>query len=267
MLSRMKFEIEPLVTEMLDALPKMYWTSTTTTFLDPAIGGGQFVFAIERRLREHGHDDENIHNRVFGYEVSKLNIRFAVNKYKLVGQYNKVHYDTFFKMDNGMKFDVVVGNPPFQSTSDGGERKSMSTNLWSKFTQKAFEIVNDNGIVALITPAAWASDTVDINQGKIKLFRDIFRVNNPLSINLHTVKQHFSNVGSTFSSFVIQKSPNSGTTNLVTINGNVIVADISEFTSLPKVITEESISINQKFSKLMSNNTTCAGQMQSKSCK
>ena len=45
MLSRMKFEIEPLVAEMLDQLPKNVWTSNSTTFFDPAIGGGQFVRA------------------------------------------------------------------------------------------------------------------------------------------------------------------------------------------------------------------------------
>ena len=46
MLSRMKFEIEPLVAEMLDHLPHSVWISDSTTFFDPAIGGGQFVRAI-----------------------------------------------------------------------------------------------------------------------------------------------------------------------------------------------------------------------------
>ena len=57
MLSRMKFEIEALVEEMLDQLPETVWTSNSTTFFDPAIGGGQFVRAIEQRLRERGHSD------------------------------------------------------------------------------------------------------------------------------------------------------------------------------------------------------------------
>ena len=43
MLSRIKFEIEPLVKEMLDQLPASVWANDTTTFFDPAIGGGQFV--------------------------------------------------------------------------------------------------------------------------------------------------------------------------------------------------------------------------------
>ena len=113
MLSRMKFEIEQLVDEMLDQLPASVWTSESTTFFDPAIGGGQFVRAIEQRLRAQGHSDENIRGRVFGFEESDLHLRFAVNKHKLVGQYVKKPYNKFFELDDTMKFDVVVGNPPY----------------------------------------------------------------------------------------------------------------------------------------------------------
>ena len=87
MLSRMKFEIDDLVTEILDQLPQSIWTSDSTTFIDPALGGGQFVRAIEQRLRSYGHNDDNIKRRVFGCESSKLNVKYAVNKYKLIGNY------------------------------------------------------------------------------------------------------------------------------------------------------------------------------------
>ena len=60
MLSRLKFPIEPLVKNMLDQLPMDVWTSSTTTFLDPAMGGGQFLVEIQRRLRAAGHSDDNM---------------------------------------------------------------------------------------------------------------------------------------------------------------------------------------------------------------
>ncbi len=146
----MKFEIEPLVAEMLDRLPNSVWTSNYTTFFDPAIGGGQFVRAIEQRLREHGHSDANICSRVFGFEESNLHIRFAVNKYNLVGQYVRKPYEKFFELDNTMKFDVVVGNPPYQDgTKEGGQNK-----IYNMFCKKSLDLVKDNGLVACVTPTS-----------------------------------------------------------------------------------------------------------------
>lgn len=263
MLGRLKFDLNVLVDEILNQLPESIWTSTTTTFLDPAIGGGQFVISIERRLRNAGHSDENIANRVFGYEDNQMRINFAVNKHKLKGTYT---VRKFIEDNDDMKFDVIVGNPPFQSTDDSGNRKSMSTNLWSKFIKKSFDMINDGGVVAMITPASWASNTIDINEGKVRIFKDIFNVNNPLAINLSTVKQYFPTVGSTFSYFVVEKAPNAGQTKVITQDGD-FVTNLTGFVSLPKVITKESLSINNKFAKQMTNNSTCAGQMQSSACK
>lgn len=150
MLSRMKFEIDALVNEMLDQLPVSVWTSDSTTFFDPAIGGGQFVREIESRLRSYGHSDVNIRGRVFGFEESDLYIRYAVNKYNLVGQYVRKPYNKFFELDNTMKFDVVIGNPPYQDgTKDGGQNK-----IYNQFSKKALDLLKSNGTLAFITPTS-----------------------------------------------------------------------------------------------------------------
>lgn len=145
MLGRLKFDITSLVDEILDQLPNEVWSRSTTTFLDPAIGGGQFVRAIEQRLREAGHSDTNIASRVYGYESNRMRINFAVNKYKLVGIYNNID---FLEEDKGMKFDVIIGNPPYQSTEDGSKRKKM----WVEFASRS---IDNADIVAMITPTAW----------------------------------------------------------------------------------------------------------------
>ena len=75
MLIRLRADLDELVEEMLDLLPQKYFKSKTATFLDPAMGSGQFVSAIEKRLRDNGHDDENIAKRVYGFEKSWRDIR------------------------------------------------------------------------------------------------------------------------------------------------------------------------------------------------
>lgn len=246
MLSRMKFEIEPLVNEMLDQLPESVWTNDSTTFFDPAIGGGQFVKEIELRLRRAGHSNRNIHRRVFGFEESELHLRFAVNKHKLVGQYAKKPYDKFFELDDAMKFDVVIGNPPYEATDDDG-RKDQANNLWSKFTQKGMELVKDGGYLALITPTSWLSPAADIGKGKhgIRFFNAYFQKYKTITLNVNECARHFS-VGSTFSYFVVEKTESKKyTTKVITADSRYKI-DLRGVHFLPKTMNPLAISINKK---------------------
>jgi len=151
MLSRIKFNIDPLVCEILDQLPKEVWISKTTTFLDPAIGGGQFIRAIETRLRNYGHSDENISGRVYGCEDSNLNVQYVKNKYKVLATLG-VGY--FLERDfSNMKFDVIVGNPPFS------EKSKASDKLWAKFIASSMNLIKQDGLLSFITPSGWTSST------------------------------------------------------------------------------------------------------------
>jgi hypothetical protein len=156
---------------MLDQLPDSVWSSNTSTFLDPAIGGGQFVCAIEQRLRSLGYSDANIHSRVFGFEESNLHIRFAVNKYNLVGQYIQKPYEKFLELDNTMKFDVVVGNPPFNNakknkdTADGNGGTGGNSRLYKHFRAKSLDCLKPNGTLAFVSLKNIVKDlVVDGNQ-------------------------------------------------------------------------------------------------------
>jgi hypothetical protein len=128
MLSRIKFEIAPLVNEMLDQLPAEVWTSKSTTFMDPAMAGGQFVREVERRLLEAGHSKKNVAGRVFGCEEFEHQVQYAVNKYKLLGNYE---VKNFLKESITMKFDVVLMNPPYTNGQ---------VMLYTKFFEKALDI-------------------------------------------------------------------------------------------------------------------------------
>jgi len=51
------------------------------------------------------------------------------------------------------KFDIVVGNPPYQkSTKEGGNGKR---DLWDKFVPLCFKLCNETGFVCLIHPSKW----------------------------------------------------------------------------------------------------------------
>jgi site-specific DNA-methyltransferase (adenine-specific) len=178
MLERIK-NIKGLVNEVLDNLPEAVWTSPSTTFFDPAIGGGQFVAEIERRLRAHGHSDENIRTRVYGFEYTNALVDIAVNMNKLVGQYARKSYEKFFELDNTMKFDVVVGNPPYQDKK-GNENSTNSADLYAKFVIKNIEL--SKNFIALVIPSAWTGPK-NSNLKKV-----VFEDNQPIILNTHKDK-------------------------------------------------------------------------------
>lgn len=233
MLSRMKFEIEPLVAEILDQLPGTLWTSDITTFFDPAIGGGQFVRAIEQRLRTHGHSDANIRSRVFGFEESDLHIRFAVNKYKLIGQYQRKPYDKFLELDDSMKFDVVVGNPPYQDATG-------QNTLYPKFYAKVVNLLKPNGTVTMITPPAIIPGLWGLKDP------DGIKMPEPITIKKivfgNRVKKHFTGVASEFCYFILNNTASTNkAVNVCTDAGSIIAAS----PLFPKSIDSQSILIAQ----------------------
>lgn len=218
MLSRIKFEIEGLASEILDQLPQSVWTSKTTTFLDPAIGGGQFIREIERRLRAAGHSDLNICERVMGCESSRLNVNYALNKYKVV---SRLMVCDFLTEDFGnMKFDVVIGNPPFQKSNNEAKRWT----LWEQFVKKSFEL---GDFVAMITPQSITSP------GPFNLIKDKATVINT------NISNHFG-VGSTFCYFIAPNKLNQGNAKLIAENSE-FECKISEIPFLPFILNEKTI--------------------------
>ena len=198
MLGRLKFDIAPLVNKMLDHLPREVWSSSTSKFLDPAIGGGQFVRAIEQRLQQAGHSNENIASRVYGYESNRMRINFAVNKYKLVGTY--VNKD-FLEDDINMKFDVIVGNPPFKNGNETGGKSS----LWRKVVAKSWDLVEDNGILTMVTPQ-FPNSAKDLGHIFIK---------NQTNTVWTDIAHHFPGVGSSFYAWSVTNTPKHKTTNFI----------------------------------------------------
>lgn len=237
MLSRLKFDISSLVTDILDQIPESVWTSSTTTFLDPAMGGGQFVREIESRLRRYRHSDENIAGRVYGIESSKLLAGYVRNKYKLLGTYS--HGD-FITTDFGdMRFDVVAGNPPFKELAQNGRQTNKS--IWKDFLIKGSLLLKDNGVMAMVHPAGWGSPSD--NQ---KITERVFTKLNLIKANVGIeLKKYFPGVASTFSYTITINEPYKNST-IITDNTGHHDVDLS----VTKLITSDGMSIIKKITEI-----------------
>lgn len=197
MIGRLKFNIDGIVTDIINKIPDNVWDNPNATFLDPAMGGGQFVKAIEQKLRELGYSDENIHSRVFGLESNTMRVNFTENKYKLVGNYSVAD---FLNWETSMKFDVIVGNPPYQTQVGPSKTEPM----WDKFVKQSFEILNDDGYLALIHPSGWRN--VD---GRFTDVRDLLLSKQMEYLEIHNEKDGLQTFGAEtrYDWYVVKNTP------------------------------------------------------------
>ena len=125
----------------------------------------------------------------------------------------------FTELEFDMKFDVIVGNPPYQGNNDKGTKQPKSHNLWSKFAEKGVELLNPNGFIAFVTPDSWMSP----NSQLLKLFKD----NSLIWVDTEVGK--YFTVGSSFTAWCVQKNKNTQT---AVIDG--LEVDITKLQYLPR---------------------------------
>ena len=152
MLARLKFEISGLVKEILDQVDQLVFQSHDKTFLDPAMGGGQFIFETIKRLKEQGHSYGSIKSRVFGYESNILYVNYVKERYlrefgeEIPATLNVGGLKELETLK--MKFDLVMGNPPYQIPIS----RTGSKHIYQEFVKKACELGTN---ILFIIPDNW----------------------------------------------------------------------------------------------------------------
>lgn len=64
-------------------------------------------------------------------------------------------------MKKGLKFDIVIGNPPYQELKPGYTK---SQAIWNEFVENAHKILKRGGNLAMIHPAGWRNVDGDFRQ-------------------------------------------------------------------------------------------------------
>jgi len=169
-----------LINEMLDNLDKSYikehgrsiFTEQSFKWFDPASGMGNFPIAVYLKLMEGlktqiPNDEDRkkhiIENMLYMSELNKKNVFITHqifnmnNQYKLnLNEGNSLELNTE-NIWGIKKFDVVMGNPPYNKSKDGTLKGGYGgRSLWDLFVVKSLnEWVNENSYLVFIHPPSW----------------------------------------------------------------------------------------------------------------
>ena len=216
-----------LINEMLDNLPPDTWTDETKTFLDPCFGNGTFLVEIIKRLRSHGHSMENIESRVSGYEIS---LRLFNKVQKLLSHYNfSILYNKdFLNTSTDMKFDVIVGNPPYNSVGT-----ATGNIIWDSFTIKSISLLKEGGYLAFVHPTLWRKPQSD--SSKTKKVSDLMRSKHIHYLNMNNSTDGIKvfGAGTRFDYYVLENTLPYTTTTLVDEDSKKIELDITTLPFIP----------------------------------
>jgi len=123
-----------------------------SNILEPCIGQGDLINFIGNKIP----------NIIFDMYEIDTNIKLLENIDK-----NKIVYGDFLKQIIDKKYTTIIGNPPYVKTKSG--------NLYIDFTEKCFNLLEDNGELIFIVPSDF-----------FKLTRASILLNNMMSLGSFT---------------------------------------------------------------------------------
>lgn len=147
-----------LATEMIEKLPESLFQSSTSTFLNgDCTASWALLVAVVKRLKEKGHSDANIKSRVWGFSPTQYQIQLIKMHTGLSNIYraNFLTDSVLSYIHVGMKFDAIIGNPPYNGDVTGVKGGGRNNFIWDRFVLKSFEFLKEGGYLCLIHPAMW----------------------------------------------------------------------------------------------------------------
>lgn len=145
---------------------------------------------------------------------------------------NYVHAD-FLTWKPNMKFDVIIGNPPYQDASTDSKDKK----LWTKFVFQSLDLLKPEGYLCFLTPNSLV--------GRTRLpakMRALFSSKHALLWMNHDANTYFPSVGVDICSWCVKVAPYEGSTVVISGNQERVIDLRTELPLRQDVVQKDSIS-------------------------
>lgn len=146
---------------------------------------------LVKRMQSLGITDSRIKDAIWVLDKYPV----FTNQARKYGFKNVITADFLAWDSKGMKFDLVMGNPPYQA-NDGSKRKKM----WVKFAEKSISLCNDKGYAMMISPNAWKRGSDYYTELRQLLVTGL--------LSIGDANQYFDGIGEDIGFWIFQKNTN-----------------------------------------------------------
>ena len=171
-----------LAQEMVSKIPQEIIENKDSRYLDPCAGTGTFLASLYERLVDHHGIRSSTHileNQLHAHELTATNVKIL----KKIG-FKNIEKRDFLNTETDMKFDVVIGNPPFndETTVQGNQRRKTKA-IYVDFIREALRLATKH--VLMIAPSrGWIVGT-HRNKNMLEFTSDGLR-------SIYNVDKHFN---------------------------------------------------------------------------
>lgn len=239
------------------------WTNKDRKFLDGANGIGNYpaiaytflMVGLEKVIPVVAERKKHIlENMIYMTELTPKNVEVSrklfdpENKFKLNLICGDFTDENTTRPWDDIKFDVIMGNPPFQSPA--GNRGSAQM-LWVRFVDKYMKMLKDEGFMTLIHPGGWRlSDHKLLNPMRANQIHY-------LSIHDEVDGQKLFKQNTRYDWYVLQKKPAFKKTVVECDDKTIIEWDLSSLPFIPNAQFQKIKDITDSNDKVTIENSCC----------
>jgi len=248
-----------LIEDMLSKLPNNVWSNPELKWLDPANGIGNFPMVVYQKLfeklpntyigneelnlkgykDERGKQDHIIENMLYMVEIDTANVKisriiFGPNANISCADFLEKQ-DKWIKDFKGVdKFNIIIGNPPFNASQENEGKKGGGDSLWPTFVKTSINILVNNGYLLFVHPSAWRKPQHEGSK-TFGLFNLMCHENQIEYLEIHDTKDGMNvfNVGTRYDWYLLKKHKNNKNTTIKDQKGNIVSINLKDWNFLP----------------------------------
>jgi len=242
-----------LVKLLLSDLENGVWSNPNLKWLDSCNGSGPFlvmvIYKLMVGLKDWESDEEKrykhiVENMIYAGELQPKNMFLFVsaidpfNEYNLniyTGSFLEKEFDIHMKnVWNIEKFDIMVGNPPYQNGKD--------SNFYVKFIDKFYQISKEGSTLLYVVPNRFFQPSHKAHKAIVK---------SDIKIVYHNLNDYFQGISTHIGSFLIENKKPINSEVLCVFKNEKSIIDINS--PLPTDIRMSSIVYKNLLDKIINN--------------